>query len=145
MSVIYAISSGSYSDYRVLAVFSSKKVAQETLRRWNGTNDSWSSGQVEEFPFYDAVPEPETVFSMIQELWDDGTEGRLNERAHTDMPFDRLFDVPPKGRPSVRFVRAPVHQGKGGRLEVRGTDIKKVQKAFRDRKAQWQATAAGVA
>jgi hypothetical protein len=35
-----------------------------------------------------------------------------------------------------RWVRAPVHDGKGGRLEVYGTDEQRVRQTFSDRKAQ---------
>lgn len=51
MSTCWGIVQGDYSDYRVLAIFSTKEQATEQLEAWGGED-------VEEFQFNDFLPKP---------------------------------------------------------------------------------------
>ena len=54
--------------------------------------------------------------------------------------IDTLYERPTE-RPSVRYVRALVHGGKGGRIEVRGSNEAAVRKVYSERVAMWKAGA----
>ena len=54
MATCYAITEGEYSDYRVLAVFSTKELAEKELPKYGG------DAEIEEFPFDPEIPEPPT-------------------------------------------------------------------------------------
>ncbi len=143
MTKVYAISEGSYSDYRVRAIFKTRKLAEEAIARARTVSrydDDWN--EVEEYDLYDQVPQPITTYRLTQDLWDDGTEGPEYRTVSTAMPWD--WDVAPR-RPEVRFVRAPIHRDKGGRLEVAARTEAAARKAFRDRKARWRAEVEGIA
>jgi len=65
--VIYGVSSGSYSDYRVNSIFKTKELADEWLRRHKRAN-SWHDYEVEEFPFISELP-PETPPVRVYTVW----------------------------------------------------------------------------
>jgi hypothetical protein len=65
-TVCYAISSGSYSDYRVHAVFSSKEKAEAKL-------NLFADGEIEEFPFDPEMAEAPAgmlPFACYSHKWD---------------------------------------------------------------------------
>lgn len=134
----WAITRGSYSDYRVLAVFASRADAEAAIARAKGAVDSFLAAEsVEEMSFYEEGVEPVllTVYERQVEVWDDGTVSSERRTVREEWDYDPLYDLPGK-RPKVRFVRAPIHKDKGGRLEVRGTDEQGVNQAFSDNLAQ---------
>jgi hypothetical protein len=55
MATCYAITEGEYSDYKVLAVFSTKELAERELPKY-GT--AQCPAEIEEFPFDPEVPAP---------------------------------------------------------------------------------------
>ena len=68
-TVCYAISSGSYSDYRVHAVFSSKEKAEAKL-------NLFADGEIEEFPFDPEMAEAPagmSPFACYNYKWDPAT------------------------------------------------------------------------
>jgi hypothetical protein len=142
---VYALSAGSYSDYRVLALFPTRKLAKEAAAA-ERLADSWAhDADVEEFYLYDEVPEHVTVWRIHQDLMDDGTEGEKREWAITELPWSHYENIEAlEKRPVTRFVRAPIHQGRGGRLEVMGLDQTAVRKVFSDRKAEIVAAREGI-
>jgi hypothetical protein len=141
---IYAVTTGSYSDYRVRSLFTSKKLAKTAAEATGKEDDSWySDAEVEEFYLYDHVPEPVTEFYYQAELWDDGRVTNEHQRSETRLPWTHLWGVPPK-RPDVRYVRAPMYKGKAGRLEVRGSNEQAVKQSFSDNKARILAEKAGI-
>ena len=133
MASIWGISQGSYSDYRVLALCDTKKRA-EAVAALPGS-DSYGDGlMVEEFVYLDHDPERVTTYLLSVEIFDTGSVKNHHERMRTEWEFSMLY--PEDNRPvRWRWVRAPMYNGKGGRLEVMGTDQERVRKVFSDRTA----------
>jgi hypothetical protein len=142
MRRVWSLSSGSYSDYQVLALFTTKKLAEAALVA-HQAEEEYPEARVEEFTLYDEVPERATVYLIVSVLWDDGREtasqlwgdskpGVLTST--TKLPWNHWY----RGTPRVKssFVRAPVYKNQGGRLEAWGTDEQAVKQAFSDRKAR---------
>jgi hypothetical protein len=134
---VWAITSGSYSDYRVLALFATKAAAEAQMRRPSPPGSWTEPDDLAAFLLYEADDEPRqvTTYERQIEIWDDGTTSNPRESVRTEWEFDTMHGRPSK-RPQVRFVRAPVHKGKGGRLEVRGSDKSAVDKAYSDQIVQ---------
>ncbi|HUW01784.1 MAG TPA: hypothetical protein VMW08_05495 [Acidimicrobiales bacterium] len=136
MKKVHAVSSGTYSDYRVHALFRRKRDAEAAIVELAGTPDFYSGGslRVEAFHLFDKgeplVPVPWRMYRVT--VWDDGTTSDVVESNEAKWPWE--FEA--GRRVDVRFVRAPVHQGKGGRLEVYGTDLPAVGQVFSDNRAQ---------
>lgn len=134
---IFGVSAGSYSDYRVLCICPTKKDAKAVAAKVR--NDSWhSDADVEEFVFVTADVEQIPVLSLSTTLWDDGTETAVSERITDEWPFDSIQDVVPL---SWRWVRAPIHDNKGGRLDVQGADHERVRRTYSDKRAEIMADA----
>lgn len=158
MKTVYAVSKGAFSDYSVLAIFETKNAAAAEVKI---LKDAGASGvdyydyDIEEFRFYepdDPTPGILTWWSMRANLWDDGrqTTDRLGigdaagppptePTEHHDPEIDSLTWPTPIERPHVRFVRAQWHQGKGGRIEIHGTDRDAVMRCYSDRLAEHKA------
>lgn len=127
----WAVSSGSYSDYRVKCIVSSKKLAEQIAAV---ETDGYTSYFVESIPFFDRMPERITVHGIQANLWDDDTSDEAAVSERVEWEHDMLY--PEQIAPvRWRWVRAPVHNTKGGRLEVYGTDLTRVRKVFSDRRA----------
>lgn len=131
--IAWVLSRGEYSDYRVLAVVNgTKKDAEYIAARANaeGTSSYYDKVEVEELPIVTRDVEKVEVLMMSVTIWDDGhtTDDRTSIRI--EWPFDALFGTPDL---RWRWVRAPIHNDKGGRLEVWGTDHDRVKKVFSDR------------
>jgi hypothetical protein len=105
MKKIYAVSSGSYSDYRVDALFSSRKLAEEfmSLVNDNDYND------IEE---YELDPPTANLIKRGYSVWrvhmlKDGTTERV-ERMGNDK-----YDVTNIGHSIWERTKAPAYRGKG--------------------------------
>ena len=142
---MWSLSSGHYSDYSVKALFATKKMAEDAVRLDKADKDSFNDPYVESFDVHDELPDFVTVYFMTENLWDDGTTSAFRSDAMTHLPWNHYWDYGKMGRPKVDFIRAPMHNGKGGRLEVRGTDEQAVKQAFSDNKARILAESQGVA
>lgn len=128
----YMVTSGEYSDYHVLGVFEDKATAE-----------AWAGGcRVEEILFIKAGTPPKKVTEYWQhvELWDDGRVDRNEMHSNTGLVISMYNGIPPS-RPRVRYIRAPWHDGRGGRLEVRGDSAEAVAKVVSERIAMWKAGA----
>lgn len=137
MKTIYAIASGEYSDYRVMAVAESKELAEAWAEALRTDEDGWhDDARVEEMVFVDEPPARQHFVYLNQDLWNDGSEGDLRISESDKYPID--YEEPSPVRPRVRFVRAPVHGGKGGRLEVTGRDKQSVMKVYTEQVAMWR-------
>lgn len=135
MKTMWVISSGSYSDYRVQAVCDSKETAETIVARANADRSGGyrSEYEVEELVYMDdpKVQKVETLRLSVT-IWDDGTETQDTQAYDVEWPFDSLYGLT---ECEWRWVRAPVHDGKGGRLDIRGTDHERVRKVFGERRA----------
>lgn len=81
--------------------------------------------------YWAAVGKVETLRLSVN-IWDDGQETEDRQSYNVEWPFDTLYGLTDC---SWRWVRAPMHKDKGGRLEVHGTDHKRVRKVFGERRA----------
>lgn len=132
MKKMWVVSAGSYSDYRVLAVCDCKKTAVKLVDRYNA-GGSYGYARVESLSYVDDpnISRVE-VLSMSTTLWDDGSEDVQDNQFRVEWPFEPLYTH----EDCVwRWVRAPIHGGKGGRLDVYGTDHERVRKVFGERRA----------
>jgi len=139
---IWVVSSGSYSDYSVLAAFTSKSLAEEAAKMQ--TVDSYRSYRVESLQSFGRPPTMITTFKITTTIWDNGESGHRcagesdvhpywkSERSEPE--FDMMYQR--AQRPDVRFVRAPVYKNKGGRLDVRCEDEQACWQAFSDNLVQ---------
>lgn len=142
---LWTVESGSYSDWRIHAVFETKADAKAWAAHLRGMPDSWLSdadvGRLTLVP-KGVAPFTETTYSLMAELWDDGRVGREWSNVRTESAIDHMGERP-RPRPRVRYVRAPVHANKGGRIEVEGSDEQAVRKVYSERLAMWKAGAWG--
>lgn len=105
MKKVYAVSSGSYSDYRVDAIFSSRKLAEDFIAtiKDNNYND------IEEYeidpPTVDLICRGYSVWRV--HMLKDGTTERV-ERMGNDK-----YDVMNIGHAIWERTKAPAYQGKG--------------------------------
>ena len=130
---VWLVSSGSYSDYRVHCAAPSKKAAQGIVDALNG-DDEWTKYFVEQVPVIEKA-ERITVYGIEAIIEDAGTVREESVRDRDEWNIDPLY--PQRLRPvTVRWVRAPIYNGKGGRLEVFGTDLERVRRVFSDTRAQ---------
>ena len=130
---VWVVSSGSYSDYRVLCAAPSKKAAQEIVDVLNGA-DEWIKYFVERVPVIEKA-ERITVYGIVAIISDAGTVRKETVRDRDEWNVDPL--LPERLRPvAVRWVRAPIYNGQAGRLEVYGTDRELVGTTFSTMKAR---------
>ena len=130
---VWLVSSGSYSDYRVHCAAPSKKAAQGIVAALNAT-DKWSEYFLEEVPVIEKA-ERITVYGIEAIITDAGTVREESVRDREEWNVDPLY--PYRLCPvTIRWVRAPIYNGKAGRLEVYGTDRELVRETFSDMKAQ---------
>ncbi len=145
MKTLYVVSSGEYSDYRVLAAFESEGHANDWRDAIRADEDGWNRDafveQLELVP-NSMKPAKRTLFVKSAELLD---TGEVEEREISETS-DWFFGHRAGGmsdRPSVRYVRAPCHKDQGGRLEIEGFNRDAVLKVFSERLAKWRAGAFG--
>lgn len=132
----WVIARGSYSDYRVLCACPSKKDAKTLAARFNST-ETYEQAGIEWLPEFDGQTERVEILLLSTTLWDDGSETEQRESFRTEWPFDGIYDHKPV---NWRWVRAPCHHEKGGRLDVSGTDHERVRRVFSDKRAEIIAT-----
>lgn len=138
METITVISSGQYSDYRVLGAVSSKEAADKIVERANshsvdrdGYPTEWRVETIKLIP--DDV-EPVSILRMWVDIQDDGTTKDLPVQQDDVWEFDHYEDLHRVVWQWHRFPRT--HEHKGGRLSVYGTEHERVRRVFSDRRAQ---------
>lgn len=130
---VWLVSSGSYSDYRVLCAAPSKKAAQGIVAALNEADESIRHF-VERVPVFEKA-ERVTIYGLEAVIEDAGTVHRRSVRERDEWNVDPL--LPERLRPvAVRWVRAPIYNGQAGRLEVYGTDRELVGTTFSTMKAR---------
>lgn len=132
--MVWALAFGSYSYYRVLCICPTEDDAERLAAKVN-LHEQWEQADVQSFPVCDATVVPVEVMHLSVTLWDDGREDERVVRLTEEWPWGYSPAVPLRWR----WVRAPMHNDKGGRLEVSGTDHERVRRVFSDRKAQIKA------
>lgn len=130
---VWCVSKGSYSDYRVLCVCPNRAVAELIAQDIN-RGDSYADAQVEQLPMI-RESRRVTVYGLQEEIWDSGKTSGRRETTRVEHEADLLY--PENNRPVFkRWVRPPIQNERGGRLEVHGTDLERVRKVFSDTRAQ---------
>ena len=127
---VWLVSSGSYSDYRVHCAAPSKKAAQSIVVALNAT-DNWTKYLVERVPVIEKA-ERVTIYGVEAIVTDDGTVREESVRDRDEWNVDPPYPVRPA---TARWVRAPIHNGQAGRLEVYGLDEERVRKTYSDMRA----------
>lgn len=136
---VWLVSSGSYSGYRVHCAAPSKKAAKDIVSVMNGADSNPYVDYYEDY-FVEQVPviekaERVTVYGLEVVISDAGTVREESVRDRDEWNVSPLY--PERLRPvTIRWVRAPCHDGRAGRLEVYGTDRERVRKTFSDMRAQ---------
>lgn len=133
---VWVVEQGSHSDYRVLAVCDSKERAEAAAAAVNAADRySYNDASIAALPYIDSPTESVTTYTIQCAVWDDETASEQRESERTENEIDALY---PERIVSVgyRWVRAPVHNDRGGRLEVYGTDQERVRKVFSDKRAE---------
>ena len=137
---IYVVSKGSYSDYRVVCACPTKGDAERVAYKLRSDPDGWSEdARVETLPVITGDVEKEELYYFTTTLWDDGRETNKGQSTRSDWPMDTIDEHLPV---VWRWVRAPMHHDKGGRLDVHGTDRDRAAKVFSEKRAQLKADAA---
>jgi hypothetical protein len=115
-----------------MAVCKNEKEANRLVARYSAT-DSYGDAYVESIPYVqDAGIQRVEVLDLSCEIFDDGTQKERDPQYRIEWPFDSLYDL---SECNWRWVRAPMYNGNGGRLEARGTDHELVRKVYSDQKA----------
>ena len=139
---IYGVSSGSYSDYRVLFLCSDKQIAEAAVRDLQRADDTWySDACVEEFTLFDAPPKRLSVYTMQALVRGDQVLGSYGRHPKPELSESQEWEweAPVSRRPSVRVYIAPVTGPRDKNITVTGTSKTAVLKAFSDRIAQMTA------
>lgn len=133
-STAWVVTQGEYSDYRICAVCPTQADAEALAARANETEESeYYEYRVESVFLADADLEKVTTFYRSVTVWDDGRTTETNPREVTDWPWAWNITT---HKVHWRWVRAPTHNGRGGRLDVCGTSARLVAKVFSDRRAR---------
>lgn len=131
MREMWGVSSGVYSDYSVLCLTPTKADAERLVGRLARESEGWHrDARVERFLVCDGGVEQVTSLHFRTTLWDDGSETDRSDDTRTEWPWEAGDDAC-----AWRWVRAPMHQDKGGRLEVWGLDHERVKRTFSDKRA----------
>lgn len=120
---IPVITVGSFDDYRILvAVDGTLEDARLLASRLRGSG-RYSDANEEELLVVKAdIPQVE-VLKVSTTIWDDGQVDEAQPRVSVQWPWERYnSDDELIAAAEWRWVRAPMHMGKGGRLDVEGTD-----------------------
>lgn len=125
---IWAVSSGEYSDYGVDAVFASRELAEGYVRILTENTSHLSYGddrRIEEFTYYDALPDWKVILVARQTIGDSPRE--YVERTWVSWEGETQ-------------VKANLWEHRGSvDIHVEGTDHQRVRKVFSEKLAQVKA------
>ena len=142
MKTVHVISSGEYSDYRVLAVVEDEATATAWADSLRNEPDGYhSDARVELMPFIPSgtAPAKQHFVCLTENLWDDGKCDHYHVDEEDEYAIGSYRGEAPL-RPLVRFVRALIHEGRGGRIEISGRTLAAVLKVYSEQKAVWKSS-----
>ena len=145
---VYAVTEGSYSDYRVKCLFTTEALAEAHVARLRGDREWSDDPSVEVFLLFDVNPSQATVYSRNARVRPDGTVTSFNrgvdiEQERVEWEYGGWNGIAAPIM-EARTYCPPVDNGEGFRVQVSGTDKAKVDKAFQDRIAEAKARVLGV-
>ena len=125
--VMWLVGNGGY-EYNAHAVCHTKADADRLaakMRLYSAQLDNmygcFDDVQVDSIMVTDGDLEPDRLYVRMVELWDNGTSDPVRAHSTLQWPFYQ-YKHAPDSVPRWRWVRAPIHDGNGGRLEVWGLD-----------------------
>lgn len=125
--VMWLVGNGGY-EYNAHAVCHTKADADRLaakMRLYSAQLDnmygSFHDVQVDSIMVVDADLEPQRLYRRNVNLWDNGEAELVKASSLFQWPFYQASHVTDE-TPRWRWVRAPIHNGNGGRLEVWGLD-----------------------
>ena len=141
---IWGISQGEYSDYQVLCLCKSKKVAEKVAKKVN-ENQRHDDARVESFLVFDESVTPREILSISQILPDDRSETPVQEFISNEWPWNPESYERSRSnecrwswqRPSFKGL---LLQSRGGTLSVWGLNHEQVRKVFTEKRAMLKAT-----
>lgn len=143
-TTLYAVTSGSYSDYRVEVLFTTRELAEQHLAARKTGRDGWydTDVSIEEFVLLDRPPERHTVITRSGRVSPDGDVVNDHTSTEVEWEYGHIYG-PAKPLMGARTYTAPAWPG-AINVEVRGTSKGRVEKAFQDRMAAARAQQLGV-
>jgi hypothetical protein len=140
---IYAVTEGDYSDYRVLALFTSEELAKQHTEEADLPGDFCpEEKKIEEFYLYDRPPEMKTVYHRIGRVDSDGKaiqDSTISERRYEYGNYMGFI----KPIMEARTYSARSHPN-CLQVSIIGSDSERVDKSFNDRMAEAKARQAGI-
>jgi hypothetical protein len=142
MRTIYAVTQGTYSDYRVRVLFNNRDDAHRHIKSLQADDDPYLHTEeldIEEFTLMDPGEQPERVpHHYVQIIV--GPHGGIQKEHHSfGMTWTAGdYDSPPGKRPRVEVGQAPAF-GQGWYIRVVARTEEAAWKAARDRAAQKRA------
>jgi hypothetical protein len=136
MRTIFAISEGSYSDYTVRVLFTTRELAEAHLAEaYGNTSDAY----IEEFYLYDEPPKQVVVYNRSGHVASDGRVLAEQNNGNVNWEYNGIDNTRP-------IMLADTREW-NGMLQVRvtGTDAQRVERAYQDRIAQARARQLGLA
>lgn len=142
MKTLFVLRSGQCFGDEIMAAFTD----EQTAIAWRDAIQK-EAIQSDEYAFYEdvrldtltlvegEVPHKTTGYFKVAELGDDGMVSGVRMIPRRDWAI--CHRVPQ--RTKVRYVRAPCHQDKGGRLEVEAASMESVERIFSKKLRQWMA------
>lgn len=129
MTTVYAITTGSYSDYRVERIFETRKDAEAFVTSMGGEG-KWDPLQIEEFDFHPAGSLPTVYTEYAVRCWPDrDDEIQESSERTTDKPRHTPYE----------------HHDRHVYFACIGPDRERCLKSVSDRVAKWKAEQEGIA
>ena len=145
----YIVTSGDYSDYHIVAVFTDHEKAEHFLGVYNSTHWASSQAEIEEYTIGDDAVDVSTREVLVElsmmPTGDAVITHHLGEDVFCRLDKDELIERDYPARHRLAGQKYPVFRFM---LEVgedeRGVDDKKIRKIAYDRFAQFKAAQAGI-
>lgn len=145
MKRVWGLTSGSYSDWTVHALFETEADAQAAADAYTKASD-YGDGEIQEFVYYEAGETPRRIvwFTCYQTLSDSGeirTDGKIARREAWEYNQDETFSK----RPKVEIKYTPKDPSPARawvgyyNISIVGSDRAAVAKTWSDLRAQWKA------
>ena len=126
---VWAVYRGDY-ETTMLCVGATKKDAEAIKDKYNADPGNWQTAYVTWLPLVAPDVQKIKTYQLTVTLWDDGLVSDDNEHVREEWPFDMAY--PSAYAVEWRWVRAPVHKNKGGRLDVHAKDIDKGREVLKE-------------